>query len=146
MQKGRIYVAGLLLLLVILIISSFIILHHYTFGALLSNLRNFLLADAYSPVLLLLLLALVLTPSPLLMLYLQVTPGRKRPAHVPLVLHVSDGKKIQAENQQIITHLQSLLQQPEGVKSTPVHPSEELPKHPLKVSYPSLDAEALQLQ
>jgi hypothetical protein len=144
MKKGRIYVAALLLLAA-LILSSFIVLYHYPFGVLLSNLRNFLLAEAYSPVLLLLLLALVLTPSPLLMLYLQITPGRKGPAHDQLVLHVSDGRKIQAENQQIIAHLQSLLQQQEGVKSTPVNSTAELPRQPLKVSYPSLDAEALEL-
>ncbi len=144
MKKRRTYASGLLLLAA-LTLSSLIILHHYTFGELLSNLKNFLLAKAYNPVLLLLLLTLVLTPSPLLMLYLQITPGRKRPAREPLVLHVSDGKKIQAENQQIIAHLQSLLQQPEGVKSTPVNSTGELPKQPLKVSYPSLDAEALEL-
>jgi hypothetical protein len=146
MKIRSIYVAGLLLLLVTLTLGSFIILHHYAFGVLLFNLRNFLVAKPYNPGLLLLLLTLVLTPFPLLMLYLLIMPGRKRPAHDPLVLHVSDGKKIQAENQQIIAQLQRLLQQPEGVKSAPVHLSEERPKQPLKVSYPSLDAEALQLQ
>jgi hypothetical protein len=121
------------------------ILHYYTFGELVSNLKNFLLANAYNPVLLLLLLTLVLSPSPLLVLCLQITTGRKWPAHDSLVLHVSDGRKIQAENRQIIAHLQSLLQQPEGVKSTPGNPPAEPPKQPLKVSYPSLDAESLQL-
>lgn len=146
MKKGSIYAAGLLLLSAALIISSFIILHHYTFGELVSNLKNFLLANAYNPVLLLLLLALVLTPSPLLVLYLQITAGRKMPAHDPLVLHVSDGRKIGAENRQIIAHLQSLLQQPEGARSTPGSPPAEPPKPPLKVSYPALDAEALRLE
>jgi hypothetical protein len=144
MKKGRTYASGLLLLAA-LTLSSLIILHHYTFGELLSNLKNFLLAKAYNPVLLLLLLTLVLTPSPLLMLYLQITPCRKRPAHDPLVLHVSDGRKIGEENRQIIAQLQSLLQQPDGVKSTPAGPATEPQKQLVKVSYPSLDAEALEL-
>ncbi len=146
MGVRRIYVAGLLIFGA-LMLGSFIILRHYTLSELLANLRDFIAAKAYDPQLLLLLPILLLPPLPLLMLYWYASAGsRPEFTNQSLVLHVSDGKQIKAENQQMIAHLQSLLKMPENVKHNPADFAGELSKQPIKRAYPSLDAEALRLQ
>ncbi len=146
MGVRRIYVAGLLIFGA-LMLGSFIILRHYTLSELLANLRDFIAAKTYDPLLLLLLPILLLPPLPLFMLYWYAFAGsRAELTNQPLVLHLSDGKQIQAENQQKIAHLQSLLKMPDNVKRSPADSSGELSKQPIKRAYPSLDAEALRLQ
>ena len=63
-----------------------------------------------------------------------------------MILRPSDGEKIQVENQQQIAHLQSLLQNAEPVKTNRTTSAGESPKGQMKMNYPSLDAESLQMQ